>query len=141
MSEVHTDPWMELVARKLFGIEGVPKDEQTRMVQRCARAVMDKAATLEARIAEREAKIRELREVLEMLPHETGATVRQDAERVIELVAQLRAENRRLREVLEGAVMFCDNLIGYGATIPDEFDEGQGAMLDDARAALEDTKE
>ena len=89
------------------------------------------------RIAELEAKIRELREVLEMLPHETGATVRQDAERVIELVAQLRAEIRRLREALEGAVMFCDNLIGYGATIPDEFDEGQGAMLDDARAALE----
>ena len=55
---------------------------------------------LRTRIAELEAKIRELREVLEMLPHETGATVRQDAERVIELVAQLRAEIRRYRQGL-----------------------------------------
>ena len=46
--QVHIDPWMEIVARKLFSIETVPRDEQRRMVQRCAHAVADRGHEVEA---------------------------------------------------------------------------------------------
>lgn len=36
-----THPLAELLARKLFGIEGVPRNEQTKMVRQAIRAAVD----------------------------------------------------------------------------------------------------
>lgn len=42
------DPIVEKAARKLLGIEGVPKEEQTKMVRRALKAVAEMVAELRA---------------------------------------------------------------------------------------------
>ena len=51
-------------------------------------------------------------------------------------IATLQAALREAKMSLEGVIALCRDYEDFGATIPDEFDEGQGVMVDDAEISL-----
>ena len=43
---------------------------------------------------------------------------------------------KQMRDALEGVIALCEDYEHYGATIPNEFDEGQGVLLRDGKEQL-----
>lgn len=72
MNKVRTSIYMELVARKLFGINTVPSEEQIRMIARLAKAVDKLCVEKDQEINSLQDRIKQLEEQLEWKPIETA---------------------------------------------------------------------
>ncbi len=67
---------------------------------------------------------------------EANARLIAEAPTLLKDKATLAELSRQLREDLKGVVALCREYEHFGAKIPDEFDEGQGVMVDDAEVTL-----
>ena len=106
--QVKKHKMMELVARKLSGINGVPNAERDRMVQRCAKAAAAEYDLQQRRIAELEALVDEVTETHNaqaIAAEEWAAT---NAQNIV-----LKQQNRRLMEALECMVEMIE-MNGFG---------------------------